>query len=309
MEHTQKLLKDFTVIDFSHRLPGPMSSLILKNLGAKVIKIEDQKFQDSFLSGLFADFDSNFKDWYKELNKDKEIVRLDFKSDNIKNELAPYIDKADMIIMSLPEKLKVKCGLTNEDLNKSYNSKAIIEMLASKSTVSAMHDLNAMAVAGILTLHAFERTEDILAPPFLPFAGINFGHKVATDLIACCLLAKTSNKNIFHTSYLLETTQELYSPFFKNTKGERKKFLHNGLYPCYCMYRTKDDKYVALAAVEEKFWNRFVEVFKVDVSTQNRFNKEKLYFEKISKVFKSMTIDEIDSLNENENFCLSTIDW
>jgi crotonobetainyl-CoA:carnitine CoA-transferase CaiB-like acyl-CoA transferase len=53
-----KPLTGMTIVDLSHRLPGPLCGKLLNDLGANVIKIEDHIFQDPFLSGLFAQFDS-----------------------------------------------------------------------------------------------------------------------------------------------------------------------------------------------------------------------------------------------------------
>jgi len=76
-----KPLKGITVVDLSHRLPGPLCGKILSDLGASVIKIEDHVFQDPFLSGLFAQFDSSFVSWYENLNGGKTIERFDFNSE------------------------------------------------------------------------------------------------------------------------------------------------------------------------------------------------------------------------------------
>ena len=58
------MLKGIKIIDFSHRLPGPLAGKILSDLGAEVIKIEDETHKDPFLSGMFSHFDESFKIWY-----------------------------------------------------------------------------------------------------------------------------------------------------------------------------------------------------------------------------------------------------
>ena len=65
------MLKGIKIIDFTHRLPGPLAGKILADLGAEVIKIEDVKHKDPFLSGMFSSFDQSFENWYEELNKKK----------------------------------------------------------------------------------------------------------------------------------------------------------------------------------------------------------------------------------------------
>ena len=41
-----KLLEHITIVDFTTRLPGPLSSMILENFGASVIKVENKKSVD-----------------------------------------------------------------------------------------------------------------------------------------------------------------------------------------------------------------------------------------------------------------------
>ena len=67
------------ILDLSHRLPGPMAGKLLGDLGAKVIKVEDKKFKDPFIFGLFAEMDNSFPIWYENINKNKEIQKIRFK--------------------------------------------------------------------------------------------------------------------------------------------------------------------------------------------------------------------------------------
>ena len=45
---SNKILEGLKVLDFSHRLPGPLGCNLLGELGAKVIKVEDSVFKDAF---------------------------------------------------------------------------------------------------------------------------------------------------------------------------------------------------------------------------------------------------------------------
>ncbi len=71
--------KKLKIIDLTHRLPGPLAGKILCDLGHEVIKIEDEKHKDPFLSGMFSSFDESFEDWYKELNQQKKIEGKKFR--------------------------------------------------------------------------------------------------------------------------------------------------------------------------------------------------------------------------------------
>jgi len=308
MKMNNKPLSDLTIIDLSHRLPGPLCGKILSDLGAKVIKIEDHIFQDPFLSGLFSKFDKSFISWYENLNANKSIQRFDFNSSDDQKKIHELVLSADGVIMGLPYKTREKLKITDQDLNLE-KPMVVIELLASESEKKSMHDLNALALTGLLSLYVADKKDKIIDPPFLPIAGISYGHKAATDLLAAYIRALKDNKTQFVKTYLDQVTREILGIFWpeQDRNEGRFKFLHNGSYPCYGLYQTKDGKYVALAAVEEKFWLRFCEVFKINSSLDRFFNLDQTLFDLISKEIQKYSIDQIKALIADEDLCLSII--
>jgi crotonobetainyl-CoA:carnitine CoA-transferase CaiB-like acyl-CoA transferase len=301
-------LQGITIIDFSHRLPGPFCGKILSDLGADVIKIEDHIFKDPFLAGLFAEFDPSFIAWYENLNNSKKVLRFDFNSPEDQKKIAELVQKSDALIMGLPQSTRQKLKLTDQDLafNKPF---VVIELLASRTEKKSMHDLNALATSGLLSLFIGNQNKKIIDPPFLPIAGIAFGHKAATDLLANLLCAQKKMQTIFTKTYLDEVTNNLLGIFWPKVDRDlnRKLFLHNGQYPCYSIYQTKDHKYVALAAVEEKFWKKFCEVFEIKTTLDRFYNKDQELFLLISNSISSKNRSEIEDLIANEDLCLSSI--
>lgn len=303
-----KPLTGMTIIDLTHRLPGPLCGKILSDLGATVIKIEDHVFKDPFLEGLFAQFDSSFISWYENLNAGKKILRFDFNSPSDQQKIHELAVNADAVLMGLPHKTREKLKVLESDLNLS-KPMVVIELLASATEKKSMHDLNALAMTGLLSLYVAGKKEKFVDPPFLPIAGISFGHKAATDLLAAYILALKNNKTQFVKTYLDEVTKELLGIFWpeKDRKLGRTKFLHNGIYPCYGLYQTKDEKYVALAAVEEKFWIRFCQVFNIKTDLERFFHKDSELFDLISHKIQQYSLEEIENLIRNEDLCLSII--
>lgn len=303
-----KPLSGLTIIDLSHRLPGPLCGKILSDLGAYVIKIEDHVFQDPFLSGLFAKFDSSFVSWYENLNAGKKINRYDFNLSTDQKIIHDLVINADAVIMGLPPKTREKLHLTDQELNLK-KPMVVIELLASLHEKKSMHDLNALAMSGLLSMYVADKKEKIIDPPFLPIAGISFGHKAATDLLAAYIKATKENKTQFVKTYLDQVTHDLLGIFWPHADRDagRSKFLHNGIYPCYSLYQTKDHKYVALAAVEEKFWLRFCEVFKIKTIHDRFYHEDQSLFNLISNELQKYTIDQIEELIKDEDLCLSII--
>jgi crotonobetainyl-CoA:carnitine CoA-transferase CaiB-like acyl-CoA transferase len=304
-----KPLSGMRIIDLSHRLPGPLSGKILSDLGAEVIKIEDHEFQDPFLSGLFAKFDSSFISWYENLNSKKTVQRFDFNDPSDQNKIHELVQGADAVIMGIPFKTRQKLKITDAELTLKKPF-VLIELLASRREKKSMHDLNAMAMTGLLSLYVANRKEAIIDPPFLPIAGISFGHKGATDLLAAFILATKKNKTQFVKTYMDEVTEELLGIFWpKSDRAQnRTRFLHSGIYPCYSLYQTQDNKYIAVAAVEEKFWLRLCEVFGIKTELDRFHYSDDKLFSLVSQTMKNLTQSQVAGMIEKEDICVSIIE-
>ncbi|POB12619.1 CoA transferase [Halobacteriovorax sp. DA5] len=311
MSNTQgKPLAGKTIIDFSHRLPGPLAGKLLAGLGANVIKIEDSKFKDPFIYGLFAEMDNSFPKWYEELNECKTVKRFDFKSEEDIKEIQKLVFEADGIIMGIPGKIQDKLGISIKTIeNTVKNSYGIVIPKASKEHMNHMHDLNALAMTGLLSLHLrnINSIEDV-APPFLPLAGINFGQKMAFDLLGAMFKAQETKDVQIIESYLYESTQEVFDAFWpKSIRETDHKFLHNGLYPCYNIYQTSDREFVVIACVEEKFWQSFKEAFKFDSTDDERFETSGEIHKRLKDLFYSMTAQDVRNTLGDLDICINVI--
>ncbi len=305
-----KPLAGKTIIDFSHRLPGPLAGKLLAGLGANVIKIEDAKFKDPFIYGLFAEMDNSFPKWYEELNKIKDVRRFDFGNSDDHKAIQKLVFEADGIIMGIPDKIQAKLGITlsaiEENVKHSYG---IVIPKASKEHMNHMHDLNALALTGLLSLHLrnINSIEDV-APPFLPLAGINFGQKMAFDLLGAMYKSKDTNEVQIIESYLYESTQEVFDAFWpKSIRDTDHKFLHNGLYPCYNIYQTSDKHFVVMACVEEKFWVSFKEAFKFEATDDERFETNGEIHDKLRNLFLNMTSQDVLNTLGSLDICINVV--
>lgn len=290
------LLKDFTVLDFSLRLPGPLATHLLSELGATVIKVEDSVFKDPFLGSFIKEEKSNFQSWYQSLNKNKEIKRLDFNADKVKDELGALLGNADALVLSLPQKVKDKLSLNPSFLKENYSSLTVIELKAS-SKHKNLHDLNALALAGLLDMHTLKQDGLIIAPPFLPMAGITFGHWISTKLLA----AKLAGSQWVEVS-LEEAVKKVLLPF--SSQGKVPLYLHNGKFPCYSIYKTKD-AFLAVAAVEEKFWIEFNELFQLGLKSEDRFDVSPKVFELISQKLIDLSSKDLKLLLKDRDICVN----
>lgn len=302
-------LQGVKVLDLTQRLPGPLATKLLADLGATVMKVEDQVLKDSFLDSSLAIFDESFADWYRELNRKKQVIRLDFKAPTVQTELAPRIKWADIILLGLSDNLALQLGLGQVEAAQLPGPKVILTLAASRNHKTALHDLNALAETGLLDMHVAGQTHSPLAPPFLPMAGIAFGQQVALSALAhwhhasnqgCCVISKV---------FMQEEIEAVFRPFWSQhlrSKG-RTKFLHNGAYPCYCLYRSKDGDWVAVATVEQKFWRAFVQQLGLSLSDEQRFAQGSGVFTQVSQAIAAHTSEELKSLLVDKDICVSLV--
>ena len=68
-----------------------------------------------------------------------------------------------------------------------------------------------------------------------------------------------------------------------------KKTLHLNVQARYNIYETKDKKYIALGALEDKFWKKFCNIINA-LKNSIRKNKQSLIIKKIKKLIKKMKV-------------------
>jgi crotonobetainyl-CoA:carnitine CoA-transferase CaiB-like acyl-CoA transferase len=118
-----------------------------------------------------------------------------------------------------------------------------------------------------------------------------------------------TKKFVKSVSYLHDTAEAILHPFWSKTLRSQKKtkFLHNGAYPCYSLYRTLDGHYVAVAAVEDKFWIDLIATFSINLPLERRFETSDEAFNAVASVFAKLTTTEIESSSQNKELCLSIV--
>lgn len=245
-----------TIIDLTWRLPGPLGTYLLAKQGMSVIKYEDVNYRDPFLKWYW---DPSFAEIYKAFQAPKEVRLIDFGDSEHAAALREQIRGADAVVMSFPRRIEEKLGLTEEEISRDFTGISFTRLGFRPGDDHSAHDLNTLAQSHLLKMHILDRSDDVIAPPFLPATGIFFSHHIAITVLATLIRQKEETAPIQNWCYLqdaVDNVQQAYYPesIQSMTPGA---FLHNGRFPCYNLYRTKDGGYLAVAAVEPKFWLLF----------------------------------------------------
>jgi crotonobetainyl-CoA:carnitine CoA-transferase CaiB-like acyl-CoA transferase len=256
-------LEGILVLDFSTLLPGPMATLLLGEAGAEVVKIERPGAGEDMRHYIprWGDGSVNFA----LLNRGKKSVALDLKDPAQRARFDPLLARADVIVEQFRPGVMARLGLDYESVAK-LNPRIVYCAISGYGQTgpkrdAAGHDLNYIGDAGLLAL-SMGGPERPVVPPALT-ADIAGG---AYPAVMNILLALTERARTGKGRYLdLAMTDNLF-PFMFWALGEgavsgrwpgNGDHLLSGGTPRYRLYPTRDDKVVAVAAIEQKFWENF----------------------------------------------------
>ena len=92
-------LKDILVLDLTRVLVGPYCTMILSDLGARVIKVEAPEIGDD--SRKFGPFIDDQSAYFMSLNRGKESIALNLKKSEDKKIFEQILKKADVLVKIL----------------------------------------------------------------------------------------------------------------------------------------------------------------------------------------------------------------
>ena len=111
-------LEGITVLDFSRVLSGPYCTMMLADLGARVIKVERLGTGDDTRAfGPFVDEESAY---FMCFNRGKESIALDFKSPRDRELLLRLLDKADVVVENFRPGVMDRLGYGAEQLARTH---------------------------------------------------------------------------------------------------------------------------------------------------------------------------------------------
>ncbi len=111
-------LKDLLVLDLTRVLVGPYCTMILSDLGARVIKVEAPEIGDD--SRKFGPFVKDYSAYFMSLNRGKESIALNLKKEDDKKIFEKILAKADVLVENFKPGTLEKWGLGWKELSKKY---------------------------------------------------------------------------------------------------------------------------------------------------------------------------------------------
>ena len=112
-------LQGITVLDLTRVLSGPYCTMLLADLGARVIKIEQPRKGDD-TRGWGPPFQSGESAYFMSINRNKESVTLDFKQPEGRAALDRLITRADVLVENFRPGTLTKLGLDYASLQATH---------------------------------------------------------------------------------------------------------------------------------------------------------------------------------------------
>jgi alpha-methylacyl-CoA racemase len=256
-------LAEIRVVDFSTLLPGPLASLLLAEAGAEVIKIERPGRGDEMRSyePKLGDDSVNFA----LLNRGKRSITVDLKDLAQRERLMPLLRKADVLIEQFRPGVMDRLGLgygalESENPRLVYCSITGYGQSGPKAKVAA-HDLDYIAETGLLHLSAGSDGAPVVPPALIADIAGGAYPAVINILLALqqrertgkgCRLDVAMCDHLFTLMYWA-----LGNGFTAGRWPRAGGELVTGGSPRYRIYRTADDRFLAAAPLEQRFWERF----------------------------------------------------
>ena len=256
-------LAGIKVLDMTRLLPGAFCTQMLADLGAEVVKVEQPGTGD--YNRQFLPLNKVESGSFLLLNRNKQSITLDLKTDEGKNILRQLAADADVLIEGFRPGVMRRLGLSYETLS-AENPRLVYCAISGygqdgPNHLKAGHDLNYMAEAGALQL--FGKAGEGPIVPGLSIADVGGGSLMATTGILAALLARhTTGKGqlvdvSMHDGAIswlaLHAADQLFGGI--EPRGGERQFI--GQAPCYNVYACADGKHFALGLIEEHFWQRF----------------------------------------------------
>lgn len=310
-------LEGIRVLDLTRLLPGPYCSLLLADYGADVIKVEDPKSGD-YARWYEPRVNNDQSAMFISLNRNKRSITLDLKDEKDKEAFITLMKTADVLIESFRPGVMERLGLGYEKL-KVHNPKLIYCAITGYGQTGpyakeAGHDLNFLSYSGQLHLQGAPSEKPLI--PSVQIGDIGGGALMAAVGILLAIIdAKKSNSGQFVDISMLDGTLSWMHTILPNywTSGEmpnRGELTLNGGKACYEIYRTKDDRFISVGALEYKFWKNFCNVIgKAELIDQLDvpLEQQRLIKQEVQAVIQQKTLTEWLELFAGIDACVSPV--
>jgi crotonobetainyl-CoA:carnitine CoA-transferase CaiB-like acyl-CoA transferase len=255
------VLDGVSVLDLTRLLPGAYATLLLAELGADVVKVEDPGRGDPLRS--LPPLVDDVSVYHRLLNRNKRSLTLDLRQARAGDVLQRLAATADVVVESFRPRTARRLRVTAADLRERHPRLVHCSItgfgLSGPYVDRAGHDINYLGLAGLLTLDPPDPDRRPRTPRFM-MADIGGAWVAVAGILGGLFGRERTGQGCTVDTSLHESALAWVSvpaaPVLAGTIDPDIAPIY-GDYACYNVYRTADGRYVALGALEPKFWARF----------------------------------------------------
>jgi alpha-methylacyl-CoA racemase len=259
------------VLDLTRLLPGAAATLLLADLGADVVKIEDPRGGDP--SRALPPVTGGSSACFELLNRNKRSVALDLRSIDARPVLDALAASADVLVDSFRPQTALRLGVDAATLRGRHPRLVCASVTGFGQTGPyvdrAAHDINYQALSGLLADRPSTGARRAAAPAHAPgtprflLADIGAALHAAAGILAALFQRERTGAGAavdvsIHEAALAWLPFPAARWLVAGGDSDPRDLPIAGDDACYNIYETaNDDEYVALGALEPKFWAAF----------------------------------------------------
>jgi len=297
-------LKNLLVVDLTRVLVGPYCTMILSDLGARVIKVEAPEIGDD--SRKFGPFIENYSAYFMSLNRGKESIALNLKNDDDKKIFEKILAKADILVENFKPGTLEKWGYGWKEINKKY-PKLIYASASGFGQTGPLRELPAydmvvQGMGGLMSVTGQPNTEPTRVGTSI--GDITAGLFTAIGINAALYDRQKTGKGTFIDVSMLDCQIAILENAIarylaKNEIPEPMGSRHPSITP-FEAFKTKDS-YIIIAAGNDKLFKNLCNVLQIqEISTDERFSTNSL---------RSENVDQLKKIIEEKLSLKTTDEW
>jgi alpha-methylacyl-CoA racemase len=318
---SQAPLSDVRILDLTRLLPGGFCSLLLADLGAEVIKVEDTGGGDYVrwappYYGEDSDQALGTRSaLYLALNRNKRSIRLDLKRERGREAFLRLVGDADVVLESFRPGVMDRLGVGYEQLRERNPGIVYCAITGygqtGPNTARAGHDMNYLGLNGLLGLTGKPGERPIQAAGQIADLG-GGGLMAAVGVLAALHERQRSGQgqevDVSMTDGSLAWLALVAGRYFCDgiVPGRGTLELAGGII-CYLPYEAADG-WVTCGALEPKFWAAFCGGVGREDLIEKQFERPgSEAWEQVAQIFRSRSREEWRAFNDEHDCCIEPV--
>ncbi|WP_420339189.1 CaiB/BaiF CoA transferase family protein [Roseibium sp.] len=253
------------IVEFAGIGPGPYGCMMLADMGAEILRIDREPTGAPDIEGI----DEQRKN---SVARGRKSITLDLKDPAAVETALKLIEKADAVVEGFRPGVMERLGL-GPDVCLARNPALVYARMTGWGQTgplahAAGHDMNYISLSGALWSFGEEGRDPV--PPLNLLGDYGGGGMFLAFGIVCALLrARTTGEGDVIDAAISDGTAALMAPVYMwlaNNRWQNRRASNrlDGTAPYYGVYKCSDGKWVSIAPIEEKFWQLFLHLLKLD---------------------------------------------